>query len=70
MKKKYRILKVGGSYYVCIPKIVVRPEMIKQGVFVDVLDADDESITVRLSLNGNGSNTKHNNNSEEGGKNT
>ena len=70
MKKKYSIIKQGRSYYVCIPKVVVKPEMVKQGVYVDILDADDESITLRLSLNGNGSNTKHHNNSEESGKDT
>jgi antitoxin component of MazEF toxin-antitoxin module len=70
-KRIYRIQKMGNAYYICIPKVLVREGMFKQGVFIDVLDVSDKAITLCIKATG-GENEyrEHNKNSQKSGENT
>jgi antitoxin component of MazEF toxin-antitoxin module len=50
MPKSYRkVLKMGDSYYMALPKMLVTKKMIEDGVIVEVLEAKPGQITLRIS---------------------
>jgi len=40
------IQKLGGSFYVCLPKIIVTEKMLMNGVTLTVVDYNEESATI------------------------
>ena len=57
--RTYKIQKISGSYYVCIPPTIVTELMLKHGVKIRIIHKDiskDEAvIVIRADVNG-----KHN----------
>ena len=64
----YKLQKIGRSYYLAIPKVLVRDKMLESGVTVEVCHVNDESIILELRV-ANAS-KEHNENNKKSGKNT
>jgi len=46
--RTYKVQKIGRAYYVAIPKSIIRKQMILNGVNIEVLEVEDNSITLKL----------------------
>jgi hypothetical protein len=66
--RKYRVQRFGGSYYLCIPTFLVTKEMLRDGVYINVLEFNRKAGITVLQLtpvkpfelrNEAGSNGKH-----------
>ena len=47
-KRIYKIRPVGDSYYVAIPKAIIREDMLESGVYIDVLSVSADEIVLKL----------------------
>lgn len=68
-KRIYKIRPVGDSYYVAIPKVLVREIMLKLGVYIDVLSVSDDEIVLKLRA-ARDAVEKHVEDNKESGENT
>ena len=50
MSRVYRIQKIGRSYYIALPKVLVRKKMLEQGVIIEVYHVSDDSIILELRV--------------------
>jgi len=64
-----KIVRVGNSYLIAIPKHLVTEEMLRKGVVLDVLHYDKKSITIKLVVS-DGRDDEHNQNHKTSRKDT
>ena len=63
--RRQKIMRIGDSYAVVIPKYLVTEEMLEKGVYLDVLHYDKHAMLIRLVTANDGKHHKNHEKSRE-----